>query len=274
MRAPTMTDACLSMDTAVAARAIIERAIITHPRGLKVEAGPSEWYECLRRFAYKLGDTPPARVREPAWRPTVGTAVHAWLADAFVAENVSLGWDRWLIETPLTIGEIAPGRLITGSCDLFDRLTGTVLDWKIPGPSSIKKYRSRRDPGYQYRTQINLYGLGWLNAGHTVNTVSIYFLPSAGELGDGYYWTEPFDLAVAATALARAQKTIKAADAVGWDTVITLSEPVADNCTYCPWWKPESADLRTGCPGVLPQRRSTTDPRALFGRVESREASA
>jgi hypothetical protein len=256
----------LTRDLKADLRDVIERTIIAHPRSQQVAIGASEvGTECPRKLGHKLAGTPRVRPEAPAWRPTVGTAVHSWLEAAFRAENARLGWERYLLEIALDCGDIGTERL-TGHGDLYDQLTATTVDWKVPGVTTIKKARSARHPGAQYRVQGHLYGMGWALLGFPVERVAIYFLPAAGELGDGYFWSEPFDPVVAATALKRANSLLEAHALMGDDLFGNL--PItADHCTYCPWWKPGATDLRVACPGDPAGIRTQDTGGPAFGRL-------
>jgi hypothetical protein len=244
---------------------VISRTILAHPRSQQKRIGPSEiGTPCTRKLGYKLAGVEAVRPPSPAWRPTVGTAVHTWLQVAFEAENRALGWDRWVTEAKVAPGTIG-GTIITGHCDLFDLLTGTVIDWKIPGPSSIKAKKSAKSPGETYRVQAHAYGLGFANAkGYEVRHVGIMFLPSAGELSDHYYWTEPFDPLLAIEAFERADAVANTIKVMGSDAIEYLPA-VNDYCSNCEWWSPGSTDARVGCPGVLPLP-VTSRPGSVFGR--------
>ena len=92
---------------------LIQRTAAAAPRSLQVEMGPSEAGEpCTRRLAYKIMDwRKPGRDLDP-WAAVQGVAVHAWLADAFRAENERLGRVRYLVEQrvqPVSVAE-RPGR--------------------------------------------------------------------------------------------------------------------------------------------------------------------
>ena len=63
------------------------------------------------------------------------------------------GNERFYIETKVSVGEIN-GQEITGSCDLYDRVTGTVIDHKTCGPTILNSYRRKRDPGDQCRVKL------------------------------------------------------------------------------------------------------------------------
>lgn len=237
----------------LAVRKTIIHAATNAPRSLQTAIGPSEVGQpCLRRLAYKILDIPVASTTGDIWRPTVGTAAHAWLADALLLANRELGRERWLVEQRVTI---APG--LSGSCDAHDTDTHTTLDWKVVGPSSLKKYR-KEGPGQQYRTQLHLYGKGHRLAGRRVDTVAIAFLPSAGSLADAYFWTEPYDELVADNALARLD-LLRLALAFGrqrgasvHDSLDGVSATPAHACVWCPWFRHGSENLAEGCPGVDP----------------------
>ena len=88
--------------------AAIIHAIENHPRSQQRAIGPSEVGEpCARKLGYKLLGAP-ERPQQPAWKPTVGTATHAWLESVFDAANLRGvatldGHERWMAETRLTV---------------------------------------------------------------------------------------------------------------------------------------------------------------------------
>lgn len=252
-------------DLAADLRAVIERTILAHPRSAQATIGPSEvGTPCGRKLGHKIAGTVPVRPSEAAWRPTVGTAVHEWLHAAFRAENESLGWDRFILEGRVTAGTIG-GRPLSGTCDVFDRLTGTVVDWKIPGVTTIRKARAAHSPGETYRTQVHIYGLGHLAAGEAVEHVAIYMLPAAGEIADGWFWTEPFDAQRAADAIMRADGIAAGIAAVGADVIVPQLPMVNDYCTHCPFWQPGATDLMKACTGLVFDREiSRARPIAAF----------
>lgn len=227
---------------------VIEDAIVNHPRSLQKTIGPSELgQECPRRIAYTLlGIGPFNPFSDVPWLPTIGTAMHAWLEEKFGINNAA-AYDRWLLEMRVSVGEIL-GVEITGSADVYDRATCTVVDWKVVGATQLKKYRSK-GPGQQYRCQGHLYGRGFIRRGVPVDNVMIVFLPRNGELRDAHVWSEPYDEAVALWALERANGIAIGAAALGTGVLEQL-EPVESFCRRCPFYKPGSTDLATGCPGV------------------------
>jgi len=221
----------------------ITEAITNHPRSLQKQIGPSEvGMDCLRRLAYKLLDHE-ERPQAPNWKATVGTAVHAWLEDVFT-------------ETRVDVGEVPGIGHITGSCDLYDRVTGTVLDHKCVGPAQLKKYRAN-GPSQQYRTQAHLYGRGWGRAGMRATHVAICFLPRNGDLRDAYLWHEPYNEQIAVDGLNRLAG-IQALIGLQGDDALSLIPTADQYCFNCPFYRSGSTDLSAGCPGhqgATPQTR-------------------
>jgi hypothetical protein len=232
----------------------VSNAISNHPRSQQTRIGPSEiGMPCTRRLAHKLAGTVEVNERDAAWRPTVGTAVHSWLEQALQAVNDTLTYDRFYLEERLSVGTIG-GVEITGSCDCYDRVTATSIDWKIVGPTALKKYR-KDGPGEQYRAQAHLYGRGWQRAGNPIDHVAVMFLPSNGELHDAHYWTEPYSEQVALDALARANTVADLVQVAGSAAAAVL--PITDaHCRFCPYFQVGATDLTVACPG------STTEPQA------------
>ena len=234
----------------------VKHAAAAAPRSVQQEVGPSEiGTPCVRRLGYRMLDWDPKPNRDTdPWAATIGTAVHAWMASTYEAENTRLGRERYLVEHRVHL----PGG-ISGCADLFDRDTGGVRDWKITGPERLKGYR-KNGPGDQYRAQAHLYGLGLQLAGETVREVAIVFLPRGGRIDALHVWSETYDPLVAVAALKRYRAV--------WDFHMLLDPethpgrwamlPTADAyCTYCPWFLPGSRDLSQGCPGhnTTPERR-------------------
>lgn len=220
------------------------------PRSLQVALGPSEVGEpCARRMAYRLLDEPRVNTDSDPWAAIVGTAVHAWLADAFTAANQRLGRIRYLVEQRL---EIVAG--LGGSCDLYDADIATVIDHKVVGTTSMSKYKKEGPPD-QYRAQAHLYGKGYANLGLPVKEVALAFYPRGGMLSGLHVWSEPFDPAIADTALQRMwtiTETVAALDVEHAPERYALipSEP-GHRCTWCPWFKP-GTPVGATCPGHLP----------------------
>jgi len=209
------------------ARRIIEAAMTNAPRSLQVRIGPSELgIECDRCLAHKLAGTP--EKRDAAWLPFIGTAVHAELESIFLRQEYTradLGLPtRWLPEHRVTVGTVG-GVEITGSTDLFDSETGTVMDWKVVGATTIKKAKAH-GASLVYSRQAQLYAKGWADDGYQVNTTMILFLPrNSVSLADAYIWSAPYDRSIAEGVLARADGIAKDIALAGLQNVLDNLDP-------------------------------------------------
>lgn len=235
--------------------AIVEDAIANHPRSLQKRIGPSEiGNPCARRIGYTLLEAPTFNPRVN-WKAFVGTAMHEKLEAVLDAHNLNLaftdpawpaGEERFYVEQRVSAGEIAD-QVIDGSTDVYDRVTCTVIDWKLVGPTKIRDYK-RNGPGSQYRIQVHAYGRGWIRRGLPVDRVMIAFLPRNGELRDSVLWSEPYDEQVAVDGFTRANGIAATTTAMGVRALPVL--PTADAyCTHCDYFKHASTDLTQGCPG-------------------------
>lgn len=217
-------------------RHIIEHAIDHQPRSLQTAIGPSELGNpCDHCLAAKLAgwDKNPSG----AWLPFIGTATHDHLAAIFHTHELYQDTRRFIPEHRVTVGHLA-GVPITGTCDLFDAATGTVIDFKIVGATTLDRAR-RHGPTPTYLTQVNLYALGWANAGQHVEQVAIYYLPrNAITLDAAVTWTAPHDPGLAHAAIARGERfhtnlTALAALTIGARDQWITSLPRADGCWDC-----------------------------------------
>ncbi|WP_327655732.1 hypothetical protein [Streptomyces sp. NBC_00483] len=233
-------------------RQLINDTANNAPRSRQRRIGPSEvGNPCDRALAYKSMDWPkaPGADREP-WASVQGTALHTWLAELF--EQRDPNGERYLVEQRVTVHQgYTEDATIAGSADLYDRLTGTVYDWKCVSPTSLAKYR-RHGPGDQYRIQANLYGLGMENAGEAPKRVAIVFLPRQYRL-EPYVWVDEYRRDVALAAIARLQRIREQllavdpeANPAAWAAFPTSPDA---KCFFCDWYQRGSTDLATGCPG-------------------------
>lgn len=229
------------------------------PRSLQVHLGPSEiGIACDRQVAGKLaGLVPTNHVADP-WASIVGTAIHAWLADAFMANNVRHG-DRWLVEF-----KVVPHPEHSGTGDLYDFRHQSVVDHKALGDTSMTKLKTKGPP-IHYQVQLLLYALGFRKLGLPVGRIVLVAWPrTKSSLDTMYVWeklitaeedrllTEVFDRLSVRKVYAAA---IKAGQMRFRDVP---AEPDDDTCFWCPFWRPETdqgtSDI--GCPG--PQRLRLT----------------
>lgn len=239
---------------------IVADGINNQPRNLQVEIGPSGvGSPCARKIGYALLKIPKLNpVVEPNWKAYVGQGVHLMqegVLDRYnVANAMHIGHaERFYIETRLQVGEIA-GVPLLGSCDVFDRITQTVIDWKTCGPSMLKHYKAN-GPGPTYRSQAHLYGRGWNRyLGLTVDRVMLVFFPRQGELRETHYWHEPYDENVALAALTRADAITATIDALGAEIGLATLPATEDYCGHCDWFFPggsPTGNFVNGCPGQL-----------------------
>lgn len=252
---------------------IIGARIGAHERSNQVEIGPSGLgTPCLRKLGYRLAQHPSQRVEEPPWRPTVGTAVHSWLAEMLEAENrrelredhadkdCPVPWcdhpatgehtARWRVELRVPCGTIE-GTTVYGTIDVYDHANATVLDWKVVGPTALKNYRRHGPEEFaDYRVQVHVYGRGASRALRlVVEHVAIMFLPMNGELSEAWLWSEPYDPEIGREAFDRA-RTVQARITERGPEYIAKLKRAPDHCGHCPWFDAsnDTGDWRT-CPG-------------------------
>ena len=211
-------------------------SIVNQPRSQQRRIGPSEMgQDCSRAILHRLnGDRPKPRKQIP-WKPTIGTAVHAYLEEVFgnASQPGQIEEGRWLVENRVTITQLLD-QSITGSTDLFDAWNRVVMDHKIVGNYTLRKYRSS-GPSNQYRNQAHLYAKGWKDKGYDVQMVAICFLPREGELTDSFIWTEPYREQVALDAIARCEQLVQLLNIVGIDQALKAFPPCTDH--FCDWCK-------------------------------------
>lgn len=228
---------------------VISRLLIDHirqadankPRSLQREIGPSGvGVTCDRRLAYSILEWDQPNNNSDPLASIIGTAVHAWLAEAFA--NIP----GFVVEQRVNVRQG-----LNGNADLFYEPLGAVLDWKVVGHSNWKKYRAE-GPSQQYRIQTQLYGRGFANLGYAVRKVGCVFICRSGKLTDTHVWLDDYKPDVVDAALVRKDTIMELiatldveANPAAWELI-----PTADShCSYCPWFQPGSSDLSRGCPG-------------------------
>lgn len=236
------------------AKDVVIRAANRAPRSQQVHLGPSELgVECDRQVVGKLvGEARTNHVTDP-WPSVVGTAVHAWLADAFEADNQKTDSQRWFAER-----RVIPHPEHAGTGDLYDAWEHAVLDHKCLGETSLNKVRTGRVPR-KYRRQLLLYGLGFIRMGLPVKRVAILAWPRTGSSLDGaYVWEAPFDGAaveeLADTFAETTRRKAQAAEVLAGRLPLQLvpRTPTSDECYFCPFYRPQAGrDMGTGCPGTV-----------------------
>lgn len=229
----------------------IKNQIAYAPRSMQRRIGPSEiGIPCDRRIGYKTAGIAESNVGDPPWKPFIGTAVHAALEQIMQWFNGYLGvadhGPRFLLEQKVNAGQIC-GEDIDGTCDAYDRLNAAVIDWKIVGEKSLRKYKAE-GPGQQYRVQAHTYGRGWQRRGMPVSAVAVMFLPRDRELRDSYFWHEPYDEQIPVQALTRVEAITSLVRQAGSAALPLLSTADAW-CRFCPYFLPASTEIHEACPG-------------------------
>lgn len=221
---------------------VIENDIVTQPRTLQATIGPSEiGIDCLKCLTRKLaGYAEPSR---PDWLPYVGTAVHAQLATAF--EKVG----EWVPEMPLHIGYLG-GEQIKGTCDLYHPPSGTVVDFKVVGETTLKAAR-KQQVSNQYVVQAQCYGRGWDLLTGTVTKVAICYLPRNKPKLDTAVWVEfDYDPEPVYAAFRRAGSILDLINEGGAENTIAMFEG-APGCYSCLRYDPSG--YRTGFEDLFQQ---------------------
>jgi len=212
------------------------------PRSRQTMIGPSQLGDpCDRRLAYHALQVPHATHQQDMLAAWVGTNAHEGMARALTAHG-----QGWAAE----VESVIPGYRIPAHIDAWHEATGTVVDWKFVGDSSLAKHRASMSP--LYRAQVHLYGLALALNGHTVNTVNIVLIPRNGGLHRIHVWTEPYREQVAERVLDRWSHILTITRALGTAALPAISTSPAAHCAWCPWWDPVDGDtshLGQGCPG-------------------------
>ena len=234
----------------------LRRVVLAHaaraPRTLQEHLGPSELgVTCDRQVAGKFAALPHTNHVADPWPSIVGTAVHAWLAEAFTADNERRGL-RWVAEQRVTPHPDHPG-----TADLYDAAEQAVVDHKVLGESSMAKVR--KEPPRRYVVQLLLYGLGYRNLGLPVRRVALAAYPRTAASLDGLYVWEreytPADDALLADVFQQTAIRKQWAERLISQQVQFADIPSApndDECYFCPFYRPQAArDNQFGCPGTV-----------------------
>lgn len=220
-------------------------------RSKQLAIGPSELGdECDRRLAYRIAGVSPVNEFDP-WPAIVGTSVHTWL-DAAVRKYESFTRSgRYLTEMV-----VHPNDLIMGHSDLYDAKRKMIIDWKTVSAKNMTKFREEGPPD-SYVTQINLYGMGQVNAGRPVEKVCLVALGRAGWLSDMYVWVDDYKPEIATWALDRVYRLgamLLDLDIGNQPQRWSEIEPTPSKlCGWCPFYRQNARDGQeaddNGCPG-------------------------
>lgn len=266
--APPPTVAGPPVSTVAEMRDVLTALDANRPRSQQTSLGPSELgTPCQRQIAMKLAGLPrQPEDKRPPWAPMQGTAMHVLMEEALRFHNAQLGRERWIVEERLVIDPGLPGidsdrpgvDPICGHGDAFDTDTGTVVDWKYVGVTTLREVKRKTIPNEQlvkpdYRVQAHLYGYGHERAGREVRWVRLVFLARSHDYADSAEWTERYDPDIAIRAIARYYATLDLIANLALDRNPTLwaATPAAPgkSCDWCEFRRPGGPADGTGCPG-------------------------
>jgi hypothetical protein len=239
-------------------RRVVHRHAATAKRSLQRHLGPSEiGHICDRQVVAKLSAIPRTNHVIDPWPSILGTAGHAWLEEAFRAENDRLGRVRWIPEQKVEpFRGDTPFQTHRGTADLYDADEQAVDDHKLLGPTSMAKVRSQEGPPRHYVVQLLLYAQGYRNLGLPVRRVALLAYPRTAASLDGLYvWERPHtpeddELIAEVKERLEYRKRWAAAVLTGAATLKDVPMDTRDECQFCPIYRPQSAhDGGTGCPG-------------------------
>lgn len=211
-------------------RSMVKHSDWTSSRSQQRHLGPSEigdpCTKCLAAKILGIHERPESSF-DDGWRAIVGTAIHSWLEKAAKKDNRDNDAAWCTEERVFPDDELLPKG---GRCDLYQDTTGTVIDHKTSTKKKINNYKAN-GVGITYRRQAHLYGLGYANAGMTVNRVALAFWVRDGMTRDLWVWSEAYDPKIAHDTLDR-YRTLKAlCEAAG--VAIVDSLPSDPGCFVC-----------------------------------------
>jgi len=179
----------------------------------------------------------------------LGTAAHKQMEDAAALDNERIAksyadpttvrpgpMKRWLTETKVHVRDG-----LSGTCDLYDTWTGTVIDYKFPGTSRMTMYRKAvaagLPPSTIYKRQCHFYGRGYQRAGYPVKRVAIWLIPRAGMLSTSVLWSEDYDDGLVDAEFERVDSLLLLADELDIDHHPERLQWVPKtpyDCNFCP----------------------------------------
>jgi hypothetical protein len=186
-------------------------------------------------------------VHDP-WPSIMGTAGHAWMEGALLGDNERRGL-RWLPERKVQDPSL-PGNPGTG--DAYDGKEACVDDWKFLGKTTLEKLR-RHGPPLHYRVQLKIYGAGFAALGLPVTRIVLVAFPrTESSIDRMYVWEEawrPDDPELAwVYKVTPAREAAAQLVAAGFLDLMQIPAKASnDDCTYCPFYRPDGS---AGCPGL------------------------
>lgn len=172
---------------------ILEDYMGQDKRTLQRRIGPSGLGNtCWHCLAAALAELPKQESVADHWLAFIGKAVHYQAERAVKARNRKLGYNRFLSEHPVWVGNVGDIK-VTGSLDLFDTDERVVSDFKVVGDATLREVIKGNCPT-TYLKQIDLYGLGLEHEGYAPERTCILFLPrNRFRMRDGIAVVRPWD---------------------------------------------------------------------------------
>ncbi|WP_063042250.1 MULTISPECIES: hypothetical protein [Nocardia] len=235
------------------------------PRSQQRTLGPSEvGHPCMRKLAHATVASRKANLTttergansyDDPLAAMIGTGAHTVMEEAARSANDALGEGnmRWIPESRVTVRPPESNRPgLSGTADLYDLRTHTVLDWKFPGVTRYKHYVAH-GPSPTYRGQAHLYGRGYKNMGFPVSHVGIIFVSRTGTLRQMHLWREPYSDELVDEILTRLDDVDRLIDELNLEQNPAgfPQVPMApdDDCERtCGWWSP-IVENGYQCPG-------------------------
>ena len=244
-------------------RDVVLRYAARMPRSLQRHLGPSELgHPCDRMVIAKMagGEIVPHtnHINDP-WASIVGTAIHAFLEEAFGWESengVTKG--RWLTERRVIPDPGLPAPH-PGTADLYDAQTRTLIDHKGQGEGVRAKLRSQGPPPH-YFWQMMLYAVGYMHEGFPVDRVALVSWPrTKSSLDDMFVWEHNItaeDLQGVIDLIEKTKVREELAQELVKGTLTWRDIPATPSdadCTWCGLYRPQAAydDSVVGCPGMV-----------------------
>jgi len=250
-------------------REVVVRYADRLPRNVQRHLGPSELgHLCDRQLVGKMAGVSLSRgdsnnLHDP-WASIVGTAIHAFLEEAFkwessriAAEDPMAGGPRWYTEKRVT-PDPANTMPHPGTADLYDAATFTLNDHKCQSEGVRDKLR-RNGPPLHYFMQMLLYAVGYMHEGYRVDRIALVSWPRThSTLDDMYVWEHVITETDIADVVRLIEKTevreqVAALVVQGELNFFDIpATPSPDDCQYCPFFRPDAAFNNSirGCPGT------------------------
>jgi hypothetical protein len=254
-------------------REVVVRYADRLPRNVQRHLGPSELgHLCDRQLVGKmagvsLGTGGGNHMHDP-WASIVGTAIHAFLEEAFKWESGRLIEEiaathigslnpRWYTEKRVTPDPVSASPH-PGTADLYDAQNFTLNDHKCQSEGVRDKLRRDGMP-HHYFMQMLLYAVGYMHEGYRVDRVCLVSWPRTKSTLDDMYVYEHVitaeDIALVVDLIERTEvrENLAAYVTAGELNLFDIPAlPSDSDCQYCPFFRPDAATNPNvkGCPGT------------------------